>query len=258
MSTWENLALFDNNGFPLQSLRFYKDSVGEDSKGKVENIIYVQTVCKGKKLDHYKVVRAAAGESKEVTLPKIQGYKPAAGSYKFKVTGTHMASTVVDAEYIKIDLKTALKKGQKVTAGGAVYVVTKTPTSKTKGTVSLIKAKNTKKFTVPASVRLKDNNVYYVRTLKAKSFTCKKIRTAIIGASVKKIYKNAFKGSNVAKLTIKTKKLTKKNVKGSLKSSKIKTIYVKVGKKTENRKYIRKYKKFFTKKNANFMIWNVC
>ena len=245
-STWENLALFDNNGYPLQSLRFYKDAVDESSQGKTEGIIYVQAVCNGKRLGHCKVVRAAAGETKEVALPKIPGYEPASGSYKFTVTGTDKAATTVEAEYIKC----VIRNGQKVTFKGASYVVTKAPASKAKGTVALVKAKNARKFVVPASIRLKDNKVYNVTTLKARSFTGRKLRTAVLGTSVKTISKNTFKGSKVTKLIVKTKKLTKKSVKGSLKSSRIKKIYVKVGKKSVNRKYIKKYKKIFTKKNA--------
>ena len=38
--------------------------------------------------------------------------------------------------------------------------------------------------------------------------------------------------------------------KKTLKGSKIKTIQVKVGKKSVNRKYVKKYKKIFTRKNA--------
>ena len=42
----------------------------------------------------------------------------------------------------------------------------------------------------------------------------------------------------------------RKSVKGSLKGSKIRNVKVKVGKKSVNRKYVKKYKKYFTKKNA--------
>ena len=37
-------------------------------------------------------------------------------------------------------------------------------------------------------------------------------------------------------------------VKGSLKGSKVKTVQVKVGSKKLNKKYVKKYKKIFTKK----------
>ena len=71
-----------------------------------------------------------------------------------------------------------------------------------------------------------------------------------LGAKVKKIKKNAFKGTKIKTVTVKSKKLTKKSVKGSLKGSKVKTIKVKVGNKKANKKFVKKYKKIFTKKNA--------
>ena len=107
-------------------------------------------------------------------------------------------------------------------AGAGTYVV------KSAKTVWLKKpAKNKTKFTVPAKVKIK-----------GKTF------------SVTGIDAKAFKGKKVKTLTVTTKKLTKKSVKGSLKGSKIKTIKVKVGKKKLNKKYVKEYKKIFTKKNA--------
>lgn len=72
----------------------------------------------------------------------------------------------------------------------------------------------------------------------------------IIGKSVKKISKNAFKGTGVTTLVVKSKRLTKKSVRGSLKGSKIKTVKVKVGSTKLNKKFKKKYKSIFTKKNA--------
>ena len=118
------------------------------------------------------------------------------------------------------------------------------------GTVTFTKAKNKKKVIVPATVKLSDGKTYKVTAIEAKAFTGKKIRTVTIGANVQKIAKNAFAKSKVKKLIVKTKLLTKKSVKGSLKKSKVKTIQVKVGKKKLNRRYVKKYKKIFTKKIA--------
>ena len=73
----------------------------------------------------------------------------------------------------------------------------------------------------------------------------------VLGPKVKKVAKSAFKGTSVKTLVVKTKKLSKKSVKGSLKGSKIKKVKVKVSKKAGvNKKYVVKYKKIFTKKNA--------
>lgn len=61
--------------------------------------------------------------------------------------------------------------------------------------------------------------------------------------------KNALKGSPATKIIVKTKLLKKSKVKGCLRGSKVKTIQVKVGK-AANKKYVKTYKKYFTKANA--------
>lgn len=76
------------------------------------------------------------------------------------------------------------------------------------------------------------------------------VTTVILGKKVKKISKNTFKGTAITSLTLKTKKLSKRSVKNSLKGSKVKTVRVKAGSKKTNKKYVKKYRKFFTKKNA--------
>jgi len=74
--------------------------------------------------------------------------------------------------------------------------------------------------------------------------------TITLGKKVKKVKKNAFRGTNITTVIVKTKKLKAKSVKGSLKGSKVRTVKVAVGSKKANKKYIKKYKKIFTKKNA--------
>ena len=68
---------------------------------------------------------------------------------------------------------------------------------------------------------------------------------------LKKIGSYALSGAKKLKtLVLKTKKLTKKGVKGALKGSKVKTVKVKVGSAKTNKKYVKKYKKYFTKANC--------
>lgn len=74
--------------------------------------------------------------------------------------------------------------------------------------------------------------------------------TVTLGPKVKKIKKNAFKGTKINTIVVKTKKLKAKSVKGSLKGSKVKTVKVEIGSKKVNKKYVKSYKKIFTKKNA--------
>ena len=139
----------------------------------------------------------------------------------------------------------SISDGQTVsTAAGTITVL-----SVKEKTVEFTKAKNKKSVTVPAAVTI-NGETFTVTQIGAKAFKGKKIRTVTIGKNVKKIKKNAFKGSKAIKMIVKSKKLRKASVKGSLKGSRIKTIKVKVGKKKDNKKYVKKYKKIFTKKNA--------
>ena len=117
----------------------------------------------------------------------------------------------------------AVADGQTAAVGGNNYTVVSAGAK----TAAFTKAANKSSATVPATVSV--NGV----TLK-----------------VTKIAPNAFKGTKVKTLTVKSKALTKASVKNSLKGSKVKTVKVKVGSKKENKKYVKKYKKIFTKKNA--------
>jgi len=74
--------------------------------------------------------------------------------------------------------------------------------------------------------------------------------TVTLGAKVKKISKNAFKGTKINTVIVKTKKLKKASVKKALTGSKVTKIKVNIGKKKVNKTYVKKYKKIFTKKNA--------
>ena len=112
--------------------------------------------------------------------------------------------------------------GSTHTVGAGIYIVKSDKTVYLKGL-----ARNKVSFTLPATVKIK-----------GKTF------------NVTGINARAFKGKKAKTLIVRTKKLTKGSVRSSLKSSKVKTIKVKVGKKKENRKYVKKYKKIFTKKNC--------
>jgi len=137
------------------------------------------------------------------------------------------------------------KVGDEVTVNGSRYRVV----SASKRNVRLVEAKDTKIVTVPNTIKI-GNKTYKVTSVAAGSFKNPKIRTVKIGANVLQIYSSAFKGSKATKVYVKTKKLTKSKVKGSLKGSKVTTVSVKVGTKSLNKKYAKKYKAYFTKKNA--------
>ena len=139
----------------------------------------------------------------------------------------------------------ALKNGGKYTAAGASYKVI----SAKARTVALVKAKNVKSVSVPATVKISGKSCKVVQ-VKANAFTGKKIRKVTVGKNVKKLDKYAFVKSKATTVVLKTKGLKKSTVKGCFKSSKVKTVQVKVGTKKQNKKMVKTYKKMFTKKNC--------
>lgn len=139
----------------------------------------------------------------------------------------------------------ALKNGGKYTAAGASYKVI----SAKARTVALVKAKNVKSVSVPATVKISGKSCKVIQVA-AKAFTGKKIRKVTVGKNVKKLDKYAFAKSKTTTVVLKTKSLKKSTVKGCFKSSKVKTVQVKVGTKKQNKKMVKTYKKMFTKKNC--------
>ena len=194
------------------------------------------------------IIRKGSNKAEQINFSQ-----PAAGTIKFDIN-TIPSGTLVAACTQKpaaasgsksVSKKTVLKNGQTVTSGGSSYKVI----SASSGTAVLTKAKNIKNYTVPATI-IAGGKKLKVTRINSGAFKGKKIRKVTISANVTKISANAFKGSKATRIVLKTRKLTKKSVKNSLKGSKVKTIQVKVGKKSVNKKYVKKYKKFFTKKNA--------
>ena len=79
----------------------------------------------------------------------------------------------------------------------------------------------------------------------------KYVTTIVLGPKVKTIKASAFaKCKKVKTLPVQTKKLKKASVKKSLKGSKVKTIIINVATAKAHNKFVKKYKKIFTKKNA--------
>lgn len=122
--------------------------------------------------------------------------------------------------------------GDKVTVGSTVKVsgITYKVTAKGKVVIKAVSksVKGKKTVTIPMTVKI-DGKTYKVAGISG----------------------NVFKGSKTTTLVIKSKDLTKKGVKNSLKGSKVKTVKIAVsGKKSVNKSYVSKYKKFFTKANC--------
>ena len=119
---------------------------------------------------------------------------------------------------------TTVSKGKSYKVSGNTYKVTSNTAKKR--TVTFTKAKNAKNVKVPATVKIK-GATYQVTGIGAKAFA---------------------KAKKARIVTVKTKKLKKSTVKNCLKGSKVTTVKVKVGSKALNKKYVKKYKKVFTKK----------
>ena len=97
-TSWDNQALFDSNGYPLQSLKFYKDSV---SKGK-EQIIALKIVDKnGKEVYPTQYVKVEVGKTRKITLPKFSGYYPKNKKYNMTLKGTQEGNTVQKVVYTR-------------------------------------------------------------------------------------------------------------------------------------------------------------
>ena len=191
---------------------------------------------------------AAAGDSEakekaEAILAKANDAKAAADA-TVQEASEAVAQAVAQASALNPAAPT-VNAGDVFEYNGSTYVVL----SPEEHTAALTKGKNKKSLTVPAAASYQ-GVAYSVTQINANAFKGKKIRTVTIGKNVAVISKNAFKKSKATKIIVKTTLLTKANVKGSLKGSKVRTVQVKVGKKSLNKKYVKKYKKFFTKKNA--------
>ena len=143
----------------------------------------------------------------------------------------------------------------------AVVEKGKEVTVEKKGTFEVTSKNNTVEFTSVANTKAKsvtipdtvtvDGKKYEVTEVSTEALKNSSATTVTIGKNVTTLAPEAFKGSNVKTITIKSKNLTKKSVKNAFKGLKVKKLIVKikVGSKKENKKYIKKYKKFFTKKN---------
>ncbi|MGI6590162.1 MAG: leucine-rich repeat protein [Eggerthellaceae bacterium] len=170
---------------------------------------------------------------------------------------------------------TGLAKGKSAVAGSgssrAVYTATGSSTVTYKRASSL----SAKKLSVPSKVKINGKTYRVtkiadkafnkakatsvtvgsnVTVIKAKTFYgAKKMRTLTLGSGVKKIAAKAFaKNRKLKKIVVKTKRLTKKaSVRNALKSSAVKTVQVKVGNTSQNKRYVKKYRKTLGAKSVS-------
>ena len=214
-----------------------------------------------------KAYDALTGDQKKLVKPETvkkleDAEKAVAKAIEEKKKADAEAAAKVTKKINALPKKLKLKDEKKVKAARKAYDALTDDQKKMVKPETLKKLKDAEKALKKVIQKAKKNkNVKFNKKTASKKQLHKRvvkigaskkyIKTFTLGKKVKKIKPMAFKTYKKAKtLVIKTKKLTKKSVKAALKSSKIKKIKVKVGSKKMNKKFVKKYKKFFTKKNA--------
>lgn len=177
-SGWDNMSLFDFNGYMLQSLKFYKNSTGPVApKVTVSNCTYngkrrkpkVTVTIRGEKIaaKYYKV-KYSSGRKKvgkytvTVTVKKKAAKKTATyttsatGTFKIKPVKTKLKSLKTG----KKKVKATWKKKKKQVSGYQVQVSTKKSFKASATKSYLVKSNKTTKKTIS---KLKAKKRYYVR-----------------------------------------------------------------------------------------------
>lgn len=111
-SSWDNQGFFDDRGYVLDSLRFYKDAVSSNEK---YSRVVVSLCDKENNVLEYRVVKVAPGKSMTYTLPDIKGYTKEKDT--IKITGINDELSKVSVTYNK-DIKE-----QTITVKKASYTI---------------------------------------------------------------------------------------------------------------------------------------
>ena len=110
--SWDNQTLFDDKGYPLDSLRFYKDAVSSNEK---YSGVVIALCDKENNVLEYRVVKVVSGKSMTYTLPEIKGYTKEKDT--IKILGTNDKISKVSVVYNK-DIKK-----QTITVKKASYTI---------------------------------------------------------------------------------------------------------------------------------------
>lgn len=110
--SWDNQTLFDDKGYPLDSLRFYKDAVSSNEK---YSRVVIALCDKENNVLEYRVVKVISGKSMTYTLPEIKGYTKEKDT--IKILGTNDKISKVSVVYNK-DIKK-----QTITVKKAAYTI---------------------------------------------------------------------------------------------------------------------------------------
>jgi len=191
-----------------------------------------------KKISHDKLVKNVSYIDKQGKLRSLNFDQNSADEVSFTMDSLSLYPVVIEfdptATYSLYKASTDEKAEDP--AAGDDTAETKTGTKKVKTVTVNVKTVSAKAVS---------------KAVKKAGGTSKSVTKIILGKKVRKISPKAFaKYRKLTTLEVRTKKLKKKSVKNALKGSKVRIVKIKVGKKALNKKYVKKYKKIFTKKNA--------
>ena len=120
-SGWDNQALFDFNGHPLKSLAFYKDSQTNTQTQTIRIKICDST---GNKIHPDIIVKVNVGETKTVSLPAVDGFKPASTTIQIKGSSSGITTQTIkytECLFVKADQSTYTYTGKQLTPPVTVY-----------------------------------------------------------------------------------------------------------------------------------------
>lgn len=114
-NSWDNQTLFDDKGYPLDSLRFYRDAISSNTK---YSRVVVALCDKNNNVFEYRVVKVVPGKSITYTLPDIKGYTKEKNT--IEISGTNSQLSQVSAIYnknIENQIITVKKASYKISYG---------------------------------------------------------------------------------------------------------------------------------------------
>lgn len=114
-NSWNNQTLFDDKGYPLDSLRFYRDAISSNTK---YSRVVVALCDKNNNVLEYRVVKVVPGKSITYTLPDIKGYTKEKNT--IEISGTNSQLSQVSAIYnknIENQIITVKKASYKISYG---------------------------------------------------------------------------------------------------------------------------------------------
>lgn len=191
-STWENMGLFDYLGHPLKSINFYNESKKED---KYSTIMIDLVEEDGTEIGSTQIVKVKVGDTKTITLPKIDGYT--LDNYEYTVTGEKEGISKDKVTYTSI-FKVTLS-GNKYVYNGKVKKPSVTVYYAGKKVADKIKTSN-EYVTITYSKGCTNVGTYNVKVVGKGNIT----------GTVKKSFKIIPRSTSFTKLTTKKRRVTLK------------------------------------------------